>query len=182
MHLRGGTKCNWLMWGNDWLSAGVPCICGWNGIRLVRFGAWAVWWSIIVGYELCWFGGYLLLMTVAMVYWSQTREGTIMMIYYYTSNICRMKFSFFFPGKSLVYTCWLIVNTYSSMQYYWSPLFVTYGVGGIFPWVVSFIPEKCGRLDVRKSGVCGAGLNRNMEWGVGRFTYVKEIAERKYTQ
>ena len=23
--------------------------------------------------------------------------------------------------------------------------------------------EKCGRLDVRKSGVCGAGLNRNME-------------------
>ena len=23
--------------------------------------------------------------------------------------------------------------------------------------------EKSGRLDVRKSGVCGAGLNRNME-------------------
>ena len=45
-----------------------------------------------------------------------------------------------------------------------------------FKWLQS------GRLDVRKSGVCGAGLNRNMEWGVGGCTYVKEIAERKYTQ
>ena len=30
-----------------------------------------------------------------------------------------------------------------------------------------------GRLDVCKSGVCGAGLNRNMEWGVGVCTYVR---------
>ena len=33
MHLRGGTKCNWLMWGNDWLSAGVPCI--WWGYHIM---------------------------------------------------------------------------------------------------------------------------------------------------
>ena len=40
-------------------------------------------------------------------------------------------------------------------------------------------PQKCGRLDVCKSGVCGAGLNRNMEWGVGVCTYVERDCRKE---
>ena len=40
-------------------------------------------------------------------------------------------------------------------------------------------PNKCARLDVCKSGVCGAGLNRNMEWGVGVRTYVERDCRKE---
>ena len=36
-----------------------------------------------------------------------------------------------------------------------------------------------GRLDVCKSGVCEAGLNRNMEWGVGVCTYVEKDCRKE---
>ena len=56
---------------------------------LVRSGAWTVWWSITGGYELYWFCGYLLFVTVAIVFWLQIREGSKMMICYHTSIIFR---------------------------------------------------------------------------------------------
>lgn len=45
--------------------------------------------SIIDGYESYWFCGYLFLVTVAIVYWLKTREGSILIICYYTSVIFR---------------------------------------------------------------------------------------------
>ena len=89
MHLRGSTKCYWLMWDNDWLGAWVPRVCSWSGRTIGEI--WGMnslmkhyWWL-----RLGWFCGYLLFVTVAIVYWFQTREGSKMMTCYYTSNIFR---------------------------------------------------------------------------------------------
>ena len=42
---------------------------------LVGSGAWT-FWCIVGGYELYWFSRYLLFVTVAILYWLQTREGS----------------------------------------------------------------------------------------------------------
>ena len=105
---------------NQCTSGVAPSATGWCGItigwvpeflvfvaeteeRLVGSGAWTVGWSIIGGHELHWFCGYLLFVTVAIVYWLQTREGSKMMICYYTSiiflNLMDGWMPFFASGK-----------------------------------------------------------------------------------
>ena len=64
----------------------------------------------------------------------------------------------------------LQVHSCSSSPYDWSTR------SELYPEAETAQPgqrETSGRLDVRKSGVCGAGLNRNMECGVGVCTYVE---------
>ena len=116
MQLRGGTKCiswchlwgafYWLKWDNDWLGAWdnrpVNPMHPRETPPVSRFKRKNRWWgleheqfdlALLVVTNCVDFYGYLLFVTVAIVYWLQTREGSIM-ICNCTSNIFR--------------TCWMI--------------------------------------------------------------------------
>ena len=101
MHLRDGTKCCWLNWDNDW-SGGIDN----RPVNPMHLGEdtscfslkWKNHWyleheqfdeALLVVSNWYWFCGYLLFVTVAIVYWLRTREGSIMMICCYTSIIFR---------------------------------------------------------------------------------------------
>ena len=102
MHLRGGTKCCWLRWDNDWWGGGdnrpvkpmhlredtsrfsLKWKNDWWGLHLEQFDE-----ALLVVTNCIDFAGISLFVTVAIVYWLQTRKGSIMMICYYTSIIFR---------------------------------------------------------------------------------------------
>ena len=101
MHLRGGTKCYWLKWDNDWSGGGVnrpvnpmhlredtSCFSlkwknHWWGLEHEQFDE-----ELMVVTNCTDFAGTSCFVTVAIVYWFQTREGSKMMCYY-TSIIFR---------------------------------------------------------------------------------------------